>query len=311
MQVFHDISQLSSITRPLHLAVGVFDGVHLGHQAVIRAAQEGSRANGGIPILVTFDPHPIRILRPDEAPRILSHCRHKLRKVERLGIDHALVVTFDEEFSRKTGAEFVRELCSAAKDIRQICVGKDWKFGCQRSGDFALLQSLGAEQGFEATGVEAFLKDGIPVSSTGIRELIRRGNLDQAAKLLGAPYDVSGTVVEGDQLGRKLGFPTANLLVHSEQLPPSGVYAVPVILHGNHFSGVANLGTRPTFSDKNDQRRLEVHLLDYEGTEFYGKDVEVVFRRFLRSEIKFPGPEKLIQQIHNDIRQAREVLAPG
>lgn len=311
MRVFHSISELSSLEQPLHLAIGVFDGVHLGHQAVIGAAQEGAKATNGITMLVTFDPHPIRVLRPDEAPRILSHSRHKLRKVERLGVQHALVVRFDEEFAQKTGVEFMRELCSAANDIRQICVGKDWKFGCKRSGDFPLLETLGAELGFEATGVEAFLHNGTPVSSTGIRKLIREGSLEKAGELLGSPYDVSGTVVPGEQLGRKLGFPTANLLVHSEQLPPSGVYAVSVLLREETFNGVANLGLRPTFSDENNQRRLEVHLLDYDGEEFYGEDVEVEFRRFLRSEVKFAGPEELISQIRVDIAEALEVLDAG
>ncbi len=311
MRVFRTIANLSEIAEPLHLAIGVFDGVHLGHAAVIRAALDGAEKSGGLAMLATFDPHPIRVLRPDDAPRILTHTAHKLRRVEQLGINHALVVEFDDAFARKSGARFIRELHAAAPDLRQVCVGRGWKFGHQRSGDFALLDRLGKELGFEPTGVDAVQIGGKPVSSTEIRELVREGNLDGAAELLGAPYSLMGTVVKGDQLGRTLGFPTANLAVRSEQLPPSGVYAVNVLLGGEFYPGVANLGTRPTIAEKNEQRRLEVHVLDYPGGDFYGEEVEIVFCRFLRAECKFSGPVELSAQIRKDVSHAREVLNAG
>ncbi len=311
MQIFHDIADLSQVTEPLHLAIGVFDGVHQGHAAVIQSAKDGAAQSGGVPMLVTFDPHPIRILRPDEAPRILTHIAHKLRKVEALGLKHALVIPFDEAFSRQTGPEFIRQLLATTPDLRQICVGRDWKFGFKRSGDFELLRNLGLEFGFAATGVETFVKNGTPVSSTEIRKLIRKGRLDEASNLLGSPYSVLGSVVKGDQLGRTLGFPTANLLVHSEQLPPSGVYAVDVRLKNSGFSGVANLGVRPTLAQKSEQRRLEVHILDYSGEEFYGEELEITFRGYLRPEQKFSDLEELSAQIQRDVAKAREVLDAG
>ncbi len=308
MDVLRQISELSGLKRPSHLAVGVFDGLHLGHQAVISTAVEGARASGGQAVMVTFDPHPATVLRPEMRPRLLTHTRHKLALAEKLGVETALVIAFDEAFSQVPAQEFVQALVDHCEDLRQICVGRDWRFGCERGGDMELLRELGREHGFEVDGAETVTIDGEVVSSTAIRQAIQDGNLDLAAQYLGRPYTVLGTVVEGQKLGRTLGFPTANLVVHNEQLPPNGVYVVSVDFGGRTFGGVGNLGSRPTVEGQSGETRLEIHLFEYKGEEFYGEELEVCFLQFLREERRFEGLEALTKQVKEDISTARSAF---
>jgi len=307
MTTIHRIEDLSLFPSPHHLAIGVFDGLHLGHQTVWAQAAESAKQTGGTAILVTFDPHPRSVLAPGNSPPILTHTTHKLRIASRLGIEAVLVVPFDLEFAGRDGDSFVGDLCHHSPRLAEICVGKDWQFGRNRTGNFARLQELGSEFGFVATGVEPVMIDGAAVSSTRVREQIRSGDLSGAKRLLGRDYSVLGTVVLGNQLGRTIGFPTANVAVENEQLPPEGVYAVTVVKDGAMIPGVANLGRRPTLGGS-DECRLEVHLLDFSGDEFYGSVLEVWFVRMLRPERKFSGLEALTTQIHSDVIAAREAL---
>ncbi len=311
MEILHSIDELAEVAGPVHLAIGVFDGLHCGHQAVIRAANQAadSCADGGTVVVVTFDPHPIRVIAPDRAPRLLTSKRHKMALMAGQGIERILVVKFDEPFSKLTGQEFVERLHAACRPLQTICVGSDWGFGHRRSGDVPLLRKLGGELNFSVVAVPTVSVGGTTASSTAIREAVEHGDFQLAAAMLGRPYTVLGTVVEGQKLGRQLGFPTANLRVHNEQLPPSGVYAVTVNRADEpRIAGVGNLGRRPTVdANKHARRQLEVHLFDFDA-DIYGEDIEVRFVRFLRGEQKFDGIEALKAQISVDVAAAKMAI---
>ncbi|MGI9243765.1 MAG: bifunctional riboflavin kinase/FAD synthetase [Verrucomicrobiales bacterium] len=306
MRVLRQIGELGSIGEAIHLAIGVFDGIHLGHQAVIHAAIDSARREGGVPVVVTFAPHPMAVLRPEAAPRLLASLAHQQKILEALGIEYLLVVEFDEGFAAQEAGQFIDQLASACQPLKQICVGAEWRFGRGRGGDVALLERMGSELGFSVTGVEPVTStDGEVISSTLVRRAVRDGELERAKALLGRDYTVLGDVVEGRKLGRTIGFPTANLAVHSEQLPPSGVYAVRVELDdGTTLRGVANLGTRPTVDPEGAKRLLEVHLFQFDR-QIYGRAMEVWFERFLRGEQKFDSVEALRKQITIDVEQAK------
>ena len=294
---------------PVFLAIGVFDGLHRGHRAVIERALADAREAGGSTVVVTFDPHPARVLRPEKSPRLLTSTPHKLRLIRALGVRHILVIPFDTAFAATPPDTFIRQLAAAAKPLREICVGHQWSFGKGRAGNLEMLARLGAEMGFEEVGVPAVEVDGRIVSSTLIRQAVEAGDLADAARLLGRDFTILGTVVEGMHLGRKLGFPTANLSAHNEQFPPDGVYAVEILRNGDApRRGVANVGVRPTVTAAGGERVLEVHLLDFDGA-LYGEDLEIIFRRFLRAEAKFPSLEALRAQIARDVEAARAALA--
>lgn len=303
--VLSSIAELSRLPGPLFLAIGVFDGVHLGHRAVIERALSDATRAGGTAVVVTFDPHPIRLLRPEQAPRLLTSTEHKVRLIRALGITQLLIIPFDQTFAATPPADFIRALAAAARPLREICVGFEWSFGKGRAGNLALLDELGRELGFDEIGVPAVQIDGEVVSSTLIRRSVESGDLARAAQLLGRDYTVLGTVVKGAQLGRTLGFPTANLSAHNEQFPPDGVYAVRICRGAQTLHGVANIGIRPTLANASGERLFEVHVFDF-AEDLYGEDLEVSFHRFLRSEQKFPNLEALRQQIALDALSARE-----
>ncbi len=307
MEILRSIGELERVRGPVVLSIGVFDGIHLGHQAVLRRAIEDAARLGGAPVALTFEPHPLRVLRPDRAPRLLTSSAHKARLIEAEGFPYLLIVPFDAEFAAQPPEIFVRRLAEAARPLRQICVGENWAFGAQRAGNVASLRQLGAERGFDVAEVAAVQVDGVTVSSTRIREAVERGDLAAARKFLGRDYTILGTVEAGAQLGRTIGFPTANLRAHNEQFPPDGVYAVRVGLDGERRNGVANIGFRPTVVPGASERKLEVHLFDFEG-DLYGRDLDVDFIRFLRGEQKFAGIGALREQIARDAAAARELL---
>lgn len=306
MEILHAIPELGAIDGPIVLSVGVFDGVHPGHCAVLKNALEHAREIGGTAVALTFDPHPARVLRPERAPRLLTSTPHKARLIAAAGISHLLLVTFNAEFAATPAERFIRELAGAAK-LRRICVGKNWMFGRGREGNPALLRRLGDELGFDVCETPAVQVDGAPVSSTRIREAVERGDLDLVRRLLGRDYSVLGTVEAGDRLGRAIGFPTANLRAHNEQFPPNGVYAVRVDFDGEILGGVANIGVRPTIEAATPDRRLEVHLFDF-ANDIYGRDLDVDFVKFIRGEQKFDGIDALKTQIARDVKTARAIL---
>lgn len=297
---------------PIFLAIGVFDGVHRGHQAVISTAARHAEEADGTAVVVTFDPHPAKFLRPQESPRLLTATQHKIALIRALGVSHLLVLKFDRELASTSPVDFVRQLVAAAKPLREICVGQEWSFGKNRAGNLALLKKLGAELNFNVVGVEPVTIDGEIVSSTAIRKAVEAGDFARATQMLGRDYTILGTVEEGKHLGRSLGFPTANLSAHSEQFPPNGVYAAEGILSGETVRGVVNLGVRPTLSDGSPQRVLEFHVFDVDR-DLYGEDIELRFLRYLRPERKFESLAALREQIGRDVSAARAIFSerPG
>jgi riboflavin kinase / FMN adenylyltransferase len=299
------LEKLTAIGQPLHLALGVFDGVHAGHQAVIRRAVEAAAGDGGLAGLLTFDPHPIRVIAPEKAPAsLLESLDHKAKIVSGLGIGVFIPLHFDADLADMEASEFIARLTAAP--VRTIAVGEDWRFGHKRRGDVAFLQSESGKRGFRLEAVPPVMFDGDRISSTRIRQAIHDGNLVEAAGMLGRPYSVSGPVVRGEQLGRTLGFPTANIATGEVQLPPDGVWAVRVADAADEsWGGVANLGIRPTVGGA--KRLLEVHLFEFSG-DLYGQNIEVFFETRLRGEMKFPSLDALRQQIEKDAIGAREIL---
>jgi riboflavin kinase/FMN adenylyltransferase len=307
MRVMHSIEELRAIPGPVVLAVGVFDGVHLGHRAVIQRALDDAHKIGGTAVVVTFEPHPIRVLRPEQTPLRLTVPEHKLLSLSDLGAAHLLVLDFTPELAASAPEDFIRELAGACRPLSEICVGYEWCFGRGRAGNLDLLRRLGADLGFQEVGVEAVRIDGEIVSSTAIRRALDAGRLEVAERLLGRPYSVRGKVVAGNRLGTQLGFPTANLDVLGAQLPPNGVYATRVQLDASAHIGVANLGIRPTLAGNHGQRHLEVHLIDF-SADIYGQTLELTFCKFLRPEKKFDHLDALRAQIAVDCDQARSAF---
>jgi riboflavin kinase/FMN adenylyltransferase len=308
METLRSISELSELQGPLFLAIGVFDGVHLGHQSVISTSTSHARSAGGTPVVITFDPHPLKVLRPDNAPHLLTATQHKIALIRDLGVEHLLVITFDKRFAATLPENFIEQLVMHSHPLGEICVGHEWSFGKDRRGNLDLLQKLGAQFDFEVVAIPPVKVDGAVVSSTAIRRAVEKGDFATAAAMLGRDYTILGTVVAGGKIGKKLGYPTANLSAHSEQFPPNGVYFAEATLDGAVYPGVVNLGYRPTVSSGKPERVLEIYFLDFDR-DIYGKDVEVRFIRYLRPEQKFDSLEALVRQIERDVRQARELLA--
>jgi len=306
MKVLRAIDELKSLTGSTHLAIGVFDGLHLGHQAVIGRALESSRQTGGNAVVVTFDPHPVRVLRPEKAPRLLTSTRHKVKLIEKLGVDAVLLLEFTPEFSKTRPEIFIDKLVQSANHLSQICVGQEWTFGANRSGSIRLLEELAPKMGFQVASVPPVLVNERVVSSTLIRSAVESGDLESAANYLGRDFTILGTVAEGRQLGRRLGFPTANLRAHNELFPPNGVYAAKAWFREDEYGGVVNIGVRPTIENETGERILELHLFDFDE-QIYGEDVEVAFLAYLRPEQKFSGVAELQAQIQRDAEKARGV----
>jgi len=304
MRTVRHASELNPGGRPVSLAVGMFDGVHLGHQQVIRQAATDAEQAEGVAAVVTFDRHPASVLAPQHAPPLIYPLERKLREIEALGIEACWLIAFDEAFSRQTGEEFVRALARHCPGIRSICVGSAFAFGWQRSGDVSLLRRLGAELGFAVHGLAAVALGGHTVSSTRIREAIRSGKLDQAQQMMGREYALCGKVVEGDRIGRTLGFPTANLDAAALVLPPGGVYAAHAVAGPSRCRAVLNIGRRPTLRQPQPQLRVEAHLLDFDG-DLYGQQLQITFSRKLREERRFASLDELRAQIQRDIAAAR------
>jgi len=299
------LEDLPALGVPLHLALGVFDGVHVGHQAVIARAVDAAARDGGLAGLLTFDPHPIRVIAPNKAPtNLLETLEHKSRVVGDLGVQLFIPLHFDMQFAKMEASEFIAQLTVAS--VRTIAVGEDWRFGHHRSGDVTFLEQEAGSRGFRLEAVPPVMHDGERVSSTRIRQAIRDGNLGAAEQMLGRPYTVSGTVVPGKKLGRTIGFPTANLATGEVQLPSDGVWAVwAQLADGRELIGVANLGMRPTVHG--DKRTLEVYLFDF-NEEIYDEQIEIRFHGYLRCELKFSSIEALRVQIQQDAIAAKELF---
>lgn len=289
------------------LAIGDFDGVHLGHQQVIKRAVQRAELVGKPSAMMTFDPHPRLVLGHSQYEACLTPLTIKLELMRSLGLDYAYVVEFHEQFSKLTPEQFVHEVLQPL-GVHSVVVGFDFSFGYQGKGTPDTLVEMGHGQ-FSVEVVRPFHKEGVKVSSTLVRDHLMNGRVEEANALLGRPYSMRGKVVVGEQRGRKLDFPTANIELDEPYfLPPNGVYAVSVNYKGGRLSGAANLGIKPTFSDQRVKPVLEVHLLDFAG-DLYGSILEVEFMSFIREERKFPSIDMLIGQIREDVAQIRYLLS--
>ena len=288
------------------LTIGNFDGVHLGHKALFKKVRDRARRLDGKSVVMTFDPHPLEIIQPANGPAFITLHERKLKLIEACGIDIAIVVPFNTEFAQISAARFVEDILVERIGVRAIIVGYDYRFGKNREGDLPLLEKMGEQYNFQLEVVSGIQMEGIVVSSTVIRQLIREGRVKEAARLLGRPYEISGEVVRGrERGGRLLGFPTANVRTSSQASPKTGIYAVEVEVDDKEHLGAANLGYNPTFGDT--ELSLEVHILDFDGN-IYGKPIAVRFIERLRDEKRFSGPEELAVQIRKDVEKARKIL---
>jgi len=300
MKVIADPAALQPDPRPVCAAIGVFDGVHLGHQRVLRQTLSEAARWRGLAVAVTFDRHPNAVVAPDRVPPLIYPPARNLELIASLGVEAAYVIRFDKEFSRIPGAQFVRGLARGFQRIKSICVGDGFLFGAGRSGNVALLQELGAELGFTLHAAPDVELDGQSVSSTRIRDAVRAGDFLLAGRMLGRPYALCGMVTKGEGLGRKLGFPTANLDVTGLVLPPTGVYAAEAQIGATRHRAAVNIGHRPTIHTADPQLHVEAHLLDFDGA-IYGQSLELVFLKRLREEEKFAAPALLRAQIALDV----------
>ncbi len=286
------------------IAIGLFDGVHLGHQQVLRQTVADARNHEAMAIAVTFDRHPAAVLSPQSAPLLIQSDAQRLRTIAALGIDAALVLEFDEALSRVSAEAFLQQLLEPLGRCVSVCVGARFAFGHGRAGNVALLNQWGDRMGFAVHGLANVALDGEPVSSSRIRQAITSGDLDAADQMLGRAYTLAGTVVAGDRRGREWGFPTANLDVAGLCLPPSGVYAAHAQVAGRTHRAVVNIGIRPTLGGIAPTVRVEAHLLDVTG-DFYGQEVELSFVKRLRDEARFENVDALCAQISRDVQAAR------
>lgn len=289
------------------LAVGTFDGVHLGHRQVIGRAVARARATGGTSAVLTFDPHPLEVLRPSVDPVLLTTIEERTALFDELGVDIALVLPFDEERSKTPASAWLEEVLAGRLGAREIFAGSSYTFGFRREGTAARLEAWGRARGISVQLVPAVLVGGEPVSSSRIRTALREGLVDEAARLLGRRYTLRGRVVGGEGRGRTLGFPTANLSVPPRKvLPARGVYATFVEVSGRRYGGASNLGIRPTFGGTTPS--IETHILDMDG-DLTGEVLTLSFVRRIRAEQAFPDAAALVRQIRADTAHARELLA--
>lgn len=295
--------------RPHAVAIGIFDGVHTGHQALLREAMRLAQADGLQSMVYTFDPHPAQVLRPDLAPELIEPLDARLARFDALGIDTALVEHFDLAFAATPAETFIRAVLVERLRARHVVVGAGFTFGAKQRGNVAMLRELGAPLGLTVHGIEHVrLGEGV-VSSTKIRALIKAGAVADAAIFLGHPYALFGSVVEGAKRGATLGFPTANLQPRNALLPGRGVYVARAEGVFGRADAVVNVGVAPTFAGATAVLKIEAHLLDYRGPPFYGTDVRLTFLARLRDETRFASIDALKAQINEDVLKARQVLA--
>jgi riboflavin kinase/FMN adenylyltransferase len=290
------------------VTVGTFDGVHRGHWAVLQEIRRRAAESGRRSVMVTFHPHPLRIVRPEAAPELLTTPTEKKEILAETGLDFAVFLSFTTALSRYSPRRFVEEILLSRLGMKELVIGYDHGFGRGRSGDVETLQAIGKELGFQVDVVGPVRAGEGAVSSTRIRDAVRGGEMEEAARGLGRPYSVRGLVVRGDGRGRTLGFPTANLMVAGgdKLIPLEGIYAVRGVLRTGTFSGALHLGPRPTF--RGSPPTIELHLMDFDG-DLYGEEVRVDFVKRLRGVEPFATVEALVQQMSEDVALARQVLA--
>lgn len=305
MHVIRDPLRATDLPRGGVATIGNFDGVHRGHRRILETVVERARAGGRPSVAITFDPHPLSVLRPDDAPPRLQTLRQKEEAIEALGIDWLLVIPFTRDFSLTEPEEFARSFLGERLAVSQVVLGAHFAFGRGKRGDLALLRRLGPECGFVADGVEEVFHEGAPVSSTRIREALSRGRVGLASDLLGREYEIDGMVAKGERVGRKIGYPTINLAPENELFPADGVYVTRIEIRsfGRLFDSVTNIGRRPTVYE-DFSTTIETYVLDF-SANVYGERVRLFFFDRLREERTFPSVMALTEQIGRDIAATR------
>jgi len=320
MNVLTDTDDFSERAHGCVATIGKFDGVHLGHQLIVRQLLSKARALGVPAMVIVIEPHPEEFFAssPRDCPPRLSEAPEKVELLSALGVDYVYLLHFDAELSRQSPQQYIEQILINGLNIKALIIGNDFRFGYRRAGDFALLQQYGQRAGFEVVQTESCFYEGVRVSSTYVRECLLQADFKRVAALLGRDYAISGTVVRGRQLGRNLGFPTCNLALNRKNIPLHGVYACRVLIESAdgealQACGAANIGYRPTVKadgaqgstrDGNEEAWLEIHLLDFDK-EIYGARMQVVFCHYIRAEQKFDSLNALVQQISADVQQVR------
>ncbi len=306
MNIIYDLNELVEPLKNPVLTIGNFDGVHKGHLVLFDKVKDRAKAIGGQSAVMTFEPHPIRVVKPGNGPPLITPTKQKLDLISNSGIDLILCIPFTHQFASISAEEFVQDILVDRLGIKEIVVGYDYTFGFKRQGNIRLLQEMGSRLGFKVHVVDPIRLDNALVSSTSIRELVQEGNLSEAKKLLGRDYQICGTVVKGkNRGGRLLGFPTANLKLIDELIPKGGVYAVTVIINDKTHYGVTNIGYNPTFGEE--ALSVETHLMDFSG-DILGETIRVNFIKRLRDEKTYGSVEELADQIALDVQEAKELF---
>lgn len=307
MKIIRSVEAFDGGKTPVFLAAGCFDGLHVGHRAVIQVAIDRARACGGEAWVFTLDPHPAKVLDPEHAPPLIYSTGQQLRNLQLMGIDGCILQPFNRAFMSMEAMDFLDSLSSNIPELAGISVGEDWSFGKNRSGTTETLQQFCNDRNMFFSAHTAVCWKGLRVSSTRIRAAVKLGHLGDATEMLGHPVTVAGTVVHGEKIGRKLGYPTANIDPENEMLPPRGIYAARLIAGSRTFPAAAYIGHRGTFRE-NQPQVLEVHLLDSKDVDLYDQHVEVAFVEYIRGDRVFEDTEQLKAQIKVDIGNVRTAL---
>lgn len=302
MKIFHGIEN-ANIARPTVLTLGVFDGLHIGHQRIMQTVVDRAKSVNAEPTAITFDPHPRAVLHPETAPPLLQTLDQRLANLEHLGIEQTIVIAFDADFAAQPAEIFLREVIAERLQAREVYLGEGFAFGRGRGGNIALLRSMANELGFVADEVEEVTLRGRRVSSSAIRALLREGRTNLARRMLGRPYGVEGVIIRGDRRGHTIGFPTANLKPQNRVIPKFGVYATATLIDGVWKKSITNIGVRPTFESESDPS-IETYVFDFDG-DLYGDVLRVRFLHRIRDERKFNGIDELKAQIQRDTETAR------
>ncbi len=302
MKIFHG-TENANIAKPTVLTLGVFDGLHLGHQRIMKTVVERAAAIGAVPTAITFDPHPRAVLHPESAPPMLQTLDQRLANFEVLGIEQAIVIPFTVEFSRQPAEDFMSNIVRDRLHAKEVYLGKGFAFGKDRGGNIDLLRRMSDELGIVADEVDEVQLRGQRISSSKIRKLLSAGRVNLARRMLGRPYGVEGVIIRGNRRGHTIGFPTANLRPHNRVVPRFGVYASATLIDGAWRRSITNIGIRPTF-ESDAESSIETYIFDFDG-DLYGDVLRVRFLYRIRDERKFNGIDELKAQIEKDTRRAR------
>jgi riboflavin kinase/FMN adenylyltransferase len=301
MKIFHGLEN-ANILRPTVLTLGVFDGLHLGHQRIMQTVVERARTANAVATAITFDPHPRAVLHPESAPPLLQTLDQRLANFEVLGIEQAIVIAFSREFAAQPAEDFLRNTIYDRLHAKEVYLGKGFAFGKNRGGNIDLLRRMSKELGFFADEVEEVTLRGKRISSSKIRGLLAKGRINLARRMLGRPYGVEGVIIRGNRRGHTIGFPTANLHPHNRVIPKFGVYATATLVGGVWRRSITNIGVRPTFENQAEPS-IETYLFDFDG-DLYGDVLRVRFLHRIRDERKFSGIDELKAQIEKDTKRA-------